>query len=154
MSVCPNMGASRPGGNCCVQSMMAGLKRPQQRSWKKDTRFRTTPKLQRQDHIPDRAFTGRATCLSSAAAIHTDTEAVYVLDINKESRQRRLTCMDSAAVRRTVAVSSGGSSDSSSQLWSVPGRQSAPTQREHTRHQDDGEQGHSGSTVWIKHELR
>lgn len=67
MSVCPNMGASRPGGNCCVQSMTAGLKRPQQRSWKKDTRFRTTPKLQRQaDHIRDRAFTGRATRLCSA----------------------------------------------------------------------------------------
>lgn len=48
MSVCPNMGWSRPGGNCCVQSMTAGLKRPQQRSWKKETRFRTTPKLQRQ----------------------------------------------------------------------------------------------------------
>lgn len=46
MSVCPNMGWSRLGGNCCVQSIMAGLKRPQQRSWKKETRFRTTPKLQ------------------------------------------------------------------------------------------------------------
>lgn len=62
MSVCPNMGASWPGGNCCVQSMTAGLKRPQQRSWKKDTRFRTTPKLQRRaDHIQDGAFTGLAT---------------------------------------------------------------------------------------------
>lgn len=46
MSVWPNMCCSRPGGNCCVQSMTAGLKRPQQRSWKKETRFRTTPRLQ------------------------------------------------------------------------------------------------------------
>lgn len=48
MLLCPNIGWSQPGGNCCVQSIMAGLKMPQQRSWKKETRFRTTPKLQRQ----------------------------------------------------------------------------------------------------------
>lgn len=47
MSVWPNIGWSRLGGNCCVQSMMVGLKRPQQRSWKNDTRFFTTPRLQR-----------------------------------------------------------------------------------------------------------
>lgn len=46
MSACPNVGWSE--GNCRVQSMTAGLKRPQQRSRKKETRFRTTPRLQGQ----------------------------------------------------------------------------------------------------------
>lgn len=46
MSACANIG--RLGGNCCVQSVTTGLKRPQQRSWKKETRLRTTPRLERQ----------------------------------------------------------------------------------------------------------
>jgi len=49
MSVFPNTCWSRPGGNCCVQSTTAGLKRPQQRRWKKDARFLTTPKLPRRE---------------------------------------------------------------------------------------------------------
>lgn len=46
MFICSNRYWSRWGWNCAVQSTTAGLKRPQQRRWKNEARFCTTPMLQ------------------------------------------------------------------------------------------------------------